>query len=76
MDNLFCNIPFVLSLLNEDYNYRNNKKNKKELSTQFTDLKFQNRAPNTSFFLFHKDFTVVSYKPNLNNLVTLISTEH
>ncbi|XP_060879204.1 piggyBac transposable element-derived protein 4-like [Metopolophium dirhodum] len=78
MDNWFCNVPHIQSLLHDDKPtvIGTIKKNKRELPTQFTDIKFQNRTSDTSFFLFHEDFTVVSYKPNQSKLVTLISSAH
>lgn len=78
MDNWFCNIPLTLSLLHDEKLtvIGTIKKNKKELPIQFTDPKFQNRKSDTSFFLFHKNVTVVSYKPKQNKLVTLISSAH
>ncbi|KAL4143991.1 hypothetical protein QTP88_006236 [Uroleucon formosanum] len=78
MDNWFCNVPLIQSLLHDDKLtvIGTIKKNKRELPTQFTDIKFQNRTSDTSFFLFHEDFTVVSYKPNQSKLVTLISSAH
>lgn len=78
MDNWFCNVPLIQSLLHDDKLtvIGTIKKNKRELPTQFTDIKFQYRTSDTSFFLFHEDFTVVSYKPNQSKLVTLISSAH
>jgi len=70
MDNWFCNIPLVLSFLKEEKLtvIETIKKNKRELPTKFTDLKFQKRKPQSSFFLFHEDMTVVSYKLTKINL--------
>jgi len=78
MDNWFCSIPLVLSLLKEEKLtvIGTIKKNKREFPIEFTDLKFQKRKPQSSFFLFHEDMTVVSYKPNQNKLVALISSAH
>lgn len=78
MDNWFTNIPLAQKLLK---NYKLKligtiKKNKREFPNEFTDLKYSNRATDTSLFLFSDQLTAVSYKSKPTKLVTLVSTLH
>lgn len=52
------------------------KKIKREFPVEFTDLKYANRAVNTSLFLFSNTLTAVSYKTKPTKLVTLVSSLH
>ena len=78
MDNWFTSIPLAQKLLN-DYGLTmvgTVRKNKSEFPAEFVNPKYQDRLPGSSFFLFHKDVTAVSYLPRKNKLVSLISTMH
>jgi len=77
-DNWFTNIPLTQKLL-KDYKLTvigTIKKNKREFPVEFTDLKYSNRAVNTSLFLFSNNLTAVSYKTKPTKLVTLVSSLH
>lgn len=77
LDNWFTSINLVSKLLKEKITVIGTiKKNKRELPAEFTDIKYLNRKPGTSLFLYSDSMTLVSYKPKINKLVTLVSSAH
>lgn len=79
MDNWFTSVPLAKKLLGQDYKITilgTIRKNKRELPSDFCDINFQNRRVNSSMFLFSEEATIVSYKPKINKIVTLLSSMH
>lgn len=78
MDNWFTSVPLFLNLRKKHSltALGTVKKNKPELPNNFKSINYQDRKPGTSFFLFAKDISAVSYKPKHNKLVCLLSTLH
>ncbi|CAD7081572.1 unnamed protein product [Hermetia illucens] len=78
MDNWFTSLP-LLKKLRTEYELKaigTLKNNKKELPTEFRDVKYRKRSTKSSFSFFQPNITAVSCKPKPDKLVTLVSTLH
>lgn len=74
-DNWFTGYDLMLHLLKEHRltSVGTVRKNKKQIPESFTRT---GKQPNTSFFGFQKDITLVSYAPKKNKVVLVMSTMH
>lgn len=77
VDKWFTSIPLAESLFDQGLTLTGTiNKNNRELPSELTDINYNNRAVNTSMFIFSEKITAVSYKPKSNKLITVISTAH